>query len=379
VRLRGRRRNVLKPKLVYVAHSLDPGGTERLVVDMGVAFSAEYDVVICCLDRPGTWASDCRSVGVPVHCVWRQPGFDVAASMRLARFFDEVNADIVHAHQSTPWFYSALAKTRYSDFRLMFEEHGRFYPESKSRIRVLSNRLIPIRVTDRFVAVSEDIRRRLVRYEGIQSRAIQVIYNGVRESQSLSSEKRDNLRKSFGFKASDIVVGTVGRLDPIKNIPLLISSLRRACKTVPNIRGLIVGSGPLASAMTKLVEDLGLQEVITLAGYRQDAREVTACMDVFVLSSLSEGTSMALLEAMSAGVPVVATAVGGNIEIVSDGISGLLVPSGAETEMCDAIVELSTNSERAKAIGKSGKDCFLSRFTFHSMLSQYREIYRALT
>jgi glycosyltransferase involved in cell wall biosynthesis len=170
----------------------------------------------------------------------------------------------------------------------------------------------------------------------------------------------------------------VGRFDEIKNLPMLVQSLAGACTRVPQLRGLLVGDGPVFDAVRSQVARAGLEERVRLTGYRPDARRLSQCLDLFVLASFSEGTSMALLEAMSAGVPVAVTAVGGNPEIVSDGETGWLVPSGAGALLSQVLVEAATDPEKCARLGSAGRRMVAERYTFPRMLQAYRECYRAL-
>ena len=367
-----------KPVLVYVVNALHPGGTEKLVVEMSSAFARDYHVQVVCLDEPGVWAGELRARGIAVHCLWRQPGLDLAMAARLARLFRKSQAAIVHAHQCTPWFYAALSRLLYGRPRLLLEEHGRFFPEPDRPLRRLVNRVLTRRLTHRFVAVSQDIRRRLGRYEGLDTSGVEVIYNGVRAEQSLTSTQRELLRAEWGFAASDFVVGTVGRFDPIKNLPMLVQAIAAARRTEPRVLGLLVGDGPEVPAVRSLIERLGLQGKVKLAGFREDSRRLLQCMDLFVLSSFSEGTSMALLEAMAAGVPVAVTSVGGNPEIVEEGRTGWVVPSGAIEALASAILQAAGDPQRCEQLGKAGQRRYAERFTLEAMMASYRRIYQSL-
>lgn len=367
-----------RPGLAYVVNSLHPGGTEKLVVEMSLAFAAEFDLSVFCLDEPGLWAGRLRERGIPVHGLWRQPGLDMAMPVRLARHFRRHHTRIVHAHQCTPWFYAALARLLYPAPRLLLEEHGRFFPEVENWKRAWFNRWIIKPLTHRVVAVSEDVRERLRRYEGLQQQAISVIYNGVAPEPPLDAATRTALRREWGFTPEDFVIGTVGRFDPIKNLPLLVNSLARAAAEAPNIRGLLVGDGPEFPATRDLIDRLRLANRVRLTGFREDARALVQCMDLFVLSSFSEGTSMALLEAMAAGVPVAVTSVGGNPEIVLDGGTGWVVPSGAVEAMIGAILDAATDTAKRSAMGAAGRERFEQRFAFDRMIGRYRQCYREL-
>lgn len=367
-----------RPRLAYVVNSLNPGGTEKLVVEMSLAFSARFDLIVVCLDEPGTWAADLRRRGIPVYCLWRQPGLDLAMPWRLAQHFRRARTQIIHAHQCTPWFYSALSRVFYRAPRLLLEEHGRFFPEVRNRVRELVNRLLIRPLTHQFVAVSADIRMRLREFEGLKRAPIDVVYNGVVVEPLLSSEARAQLRTELGFAPGDFVVGTVGRFDPIKNLPMLVESLSRAHRSLPNIRGLLVGHGPVFGAIRKQIEKAGLDGDVHTTGFRSDARRLLQCMDLFVLASFSEGTSMALLEAMAAGVPVAVTAVGGNPEIVIAGESGWVVPSGAVDELSNVIIAAASDSPLRARYARAGQRRFGEHFAFERMIGGYQQRYQNL-
>lgn len=367
-----------RPGLAYVVNSLNPGGTEKLVVEMSLAFATEFDLSVFCLDEPGLWAGRLRERGIPVHGLWRQPGLDAAMPSKLARYFRQQRTRIVHAHQCTPWFYAALARLLYPAPRLLLEEHGRFFPEVENRKRAWFNRWIVKPLTHRVVAVSEDVRERLHRYEGLQYQAITVVYNGVAPEPLLDAATRIALRREWGFAADDFVVGTVGRFDPIKNLPLLVNSLAQAGAEAPNIRGLLVGDGPELGTTRDQIERLSLTDRVRLTGFRDDARTLVQCMDLFVLSSFSEGTSMALLEAMAAGVPVVVTAVGGNPEVVTRDQTGWVVPSDSVEALSAALLEAANHPEKRRTLADAGQRRFEERFAFGRMIETYRQIYREM-
>lgn len=367
-----------RPNLAYVVNSLNPGGTEKLVVEMSLAFKDDFDVMVLCLDEPGLWAGDLRAKGVPVHCLWRQPGLDLAIPVRLAKHFRRANTRIVHAHQCTPWFYAALSRLFHFAPRLLLEEHGRFFPEVRNLKRMLVNWLLVKRLTHRFVAVSRDIRARLRKYEGLDESRIDVIYNGVRPDKPLEPESRNALRNELGFEPDNFVVGTVGRFDPIKNLPLLIDGLARAGRKIPSLRGLLVGDGPAFAQIRSLAGEEGIADRVRLTGFRDDARSLIQCMDLFILSSFSEGTSMALLEAMAAGVPVVVTDVGGNPELVLTTETGWVIPSNSVEALTAAILESVSDVAKRRRYAEAGRRRFEDRFVFERMIENYRQVYRSL-
>ncbi len=364
--------------LTYVVNTLNAGGTEKLVVEMSLMFATELEVRVVCLDEPGLWAEKLRARGIPVHCLWRQPGFDLALVVRLANFLRSSGTDIVHAHQCTAWLYAALARLIYPKPRLLLEEHGRFYPEPDKPLRRLVNRLLINRLTHRFVAVSADTRARLERFEGIDAQHVQVIYNGVAAERRLDEEERTQLRREFGFGPDDFVVGTVGRFDPVKNLPMLVAALAAAARQEPCLHGLLVGDGEVAEQVRGLVERSGLSNRVRLPGLRTDARKLIQCMDLFVLCSLSEGTSMALLEAMAAGVAVAVTRVGGNPEIVLADEGGWVVPSESIEDLKQTILEAVRDDAKRKRLARAGHTRFEEQFALERMIQAYRRQYHEL-
>ncbi len=365
-------------KLLYVVHSLNLGGAEKLAVKMAQAFSHEFDVTVVCLDEPGIWAGELRRMKIPVYCLWRQPGLDLSVSFKLAEFARTRGVDIIHAHQTSPWFYSSLSRIFHSKPRLLFEEHGRHYPEVENKKKVVVNRLFVIPLTHRVVAVSEDVKKHLVRYEGVPEEKIAVIYNGVDLPRMISPGERQRIREQLGIGDRNFLIGTVGRFDPIKNLPLLVKAIKHASQQVPEIRAVFIGDGPCLDEVKELRNRLNLTDILHLPGYRSDASSLVQALDLFVLSSFSEGTSMALLEAMAYGIPVVVTDVGGNPEIVLAGETGWVVPSNSLSDLTAAILDAALNPEKSEKFGLAGKQRFERYFTFEKMIQNYHRVYGEL-
>lgn len=368
----------VRPVLAYVVHALNPGGTERLVVEMSRAFSECFEIHVFCLDEPGLWAQELRATGIAVHGLWRQPGLDWRVVGALASHFKRYQVELIHAHQCPAWFYAGLARLLYRRAPLLFEEHGRFYPEADRPLRRLFNRLVLAPLTTRIVAVSADIRERLVRFEGLRRERIEVVYNGVKTDRVLDFRERDSIRRECGFRPNDFVVGSVGRMDPIKNLPMTIESLAKAMAREPRIAGLLVGDGPERHAIEACIERKGLVGRVRLTGYRADARRLTACMDLFLLTSWSEGTSMALLEAMATGVPAAVTSVGGNPELVKAGETGWLVAAGDTEALADVILEAATDEPRRTRFAIAGSRRFDQLFQFSRMIERYSALYATM-
>jgi len=367
-----------KKNIVYIVNSLNLGGTENLVVQMSLAFQVDYTVSVICLDEPGLWAQKLRDEGIPVYCFWRQPGIDLAMATKIAKYCKKHKVGLIHAHQCTPWFYAALSRVLYPSPKLLFEEHGRHYPERYSWKKNIINRWVIEKLTTKIVAVSADVRQRLVQYEGVSQNRIDVVYNGVSPPPRISKDRRELLRRQLGLQPEDFVIGTVGRLDPIKNIPLLLKALADVRHTHTSVKSLLVGDGPERQQLQKITVSLNIEESTIFVGYRKDATDLLQCMDLFVLCSFSEGTSMALLEAMAAGIPAIVTDVGGNPELITNNVNGWVIPTDSPVDLIRAIDEALENKEHTANMAENGQQRFHSSFTFDSMLQNYGRYYEEL-
>jgi glycosyltransferase involved in cell wall biosynthesis len=367
-----------QPSIAYLVHSLDPGGTERLALDMALWFSHKYRMQIFCLDTPGQWAGDARAQGISVTCLNRRPGVDLSVPVRLAAWMKITRIDLIHAHQYTPWFYGGLARILRPKTKIIFQEHGRHYPEIRKTKRILFNRLVLSPLTHRITAVSRDIRQRLVVYEGLKNQKIEVIYNGTCPLSPVTDDDRTALRAALGFESDDVVVAAVGRLDPVKNLALFFEGIARVAEKVPRIKGLIVGDGPEADRLHARVQALGLSDRIVFTGFREDAVRLVQAADVFALVSFSEGTSMALLEAMAAGVPAVVTRVGGNSDIVADGRTGWVIESGDLEQLTGVLYRAVGDAGLRKTMGRAGQQQFFRQFEFNAMARAYDQLYQSV-
>jgi len=182
--------------------------------------------------------------------------------------------------------------------------------------------------------------------------------------------------KSLGLHRNDFVIGSVGRIAPIKGHKYLIQAAEKVIKEVANAKFLIVGDGPIRDEMEELSVRLGLDERVIFTGMREDVPEVLSIMDVFVLPSINEGMGRALVEAMAMGLPCVASSVGGVPEVVTDGETGLLVPAEDPSALAEAIIRLAKDKKLAQKIAKAGQRKARSDFGAKTMVDRISAVYR---
>jgi glycosyltransferase involved in cell wall biosynthesis len=360
------------PRVLQVVLSLDPGGTERLVVEIARRLHEELPMAVCCLDDPGAWAETLERDGIRVTPLRRANGFHPTLGRALARVARDHRADVLHCHHYSPFVYGAIAKLWAPGVRIVFTEHGRLSDAGPSPKRRLANRILS-RVPDAVFAVSRELRDHLVG-EGFRARTAGVIYNGIEPGPVVTPGTRANVRARLGVSPNTVVIGTIARLDPVKNLRTLIAAVATLKQEQRPTALVIVGDGPERQSLEGAAAEFGVERQVCFLGQREDARDwLTAC-DIYANSSISEGVSLTILEAMAASLPVVATAVGGTPEVVDD-TCARLVPSRNADALATAIRELADDSLLRVRMGAAGRRRVEDVFTIERMVRDYRDVY----
>lgn len=363
--------NTARLRIAQVVLSLDIGGQERLVVRIAHALRDRgHDAHVVTLTRGGALRSELGSI--PVHEVPRSAGFDPLLYAKLWRTFRALRADVVHTHNAAPLIYGAPAAKLARVPRIIHTKHGDFrYPARALRLARTATRFV-----DGFVPVSIETAAAAARKERPDPRRVTVIENGI----PLAAFGRDPsaraaVRAELGIPAVATVVGSVGRLVPDKDYPLLVRAM--APLLAPSVRLVIVGEGVARPAIEAAVDATIPREnrqFVTLAGARHDVPRVLSAFDVFALSSRTEGLPLALPEAMSSHLPVVATAVGGVPGIVPDD-AGILVAHGDEPSFTAALRRLLDDGAARERMGEAGRRYALGRFAEDRMVDDYLSLY----
>ncbi|MCS7306912.1 MAG: glycosyltransferase [Thermoguttaceae bacterium] len=364
-----------RPTVCQLLHSLQIGGAEVLAADLARGLADRYRFIFICLDNLGRLAERLQTEGFPVVCLGRRPGFDGACIFRLARLWREYEVDVVHAHQYTPFFYAACARAWRGRPPILFTEHGRWYPDYPRRRRILFNRLV-LRGRDRVTAVGQAVREALVRNEGLPRHRIRVIYNGVDVGRfAPRPERRLPVREALGLTPTDFVIIQVARLDYLKDHITAVRTMARLVRQVPEARLLLVGQGPKRPLIQAEIQAQGLEGVVHLLGEREDVPQLLWAADVAMLTSISEGIPVTLIEAMAAELPVVATKVGGVPEVVLHEQTGLLGPVGDDEQLAQYLIRLATDRSLRCRLGQAGRRRAEEIFAQPLMHQQYAECF----
>lgn len=363
-------------QVLQVVLSLSPGGTERLVVEMSRRLHQRHGMAVCCLDEPGAWAHELLQDGIRVTALGRQPGFSPRLGRRIATMASEEGATVVHCHHYSPFVYGTLARLWRRQLRIVFTEHGRTGDGPPSPKRRVANRMLAL-VPSGVYAVSEDLRRHMVA-EGFPPDRVQVIRNGVPLGPAADDQARREGRRRLGARPDELLIGAVGRLDPVKDLRTLLLAFAELAVSLPHARLVLIGGGPERRTIEDAVARADFRDQVTMTGHRTDVRELLPGLDIYVNSSIFEGISLTILEAMAAGLPVVATRVGGTPEVVLDGSSGFLVPSREPRAIAAALRSCAADRARARAMGAAGRQRVIEEFSIDRMVRRYAAIYDEL-
>jgi glycosyltransferase involved in cell wall biosynthesis len=358
-------------RVLQVVLQLSAGGTERLVIELVRRLRERFPMAVCCLDEPGEWAPEITGLGVEVTALHRPPGFQIALARKLASVATRFDASVLHCHHYSPFVYGRLASLATRRTRVVFTEHGRLSDAPPSGKRRLANRFLTIGSPWLF-AVSHDLRRHLVA-EGFPAR-MSVIWNGIDPGPPPDERRRRSARRSIAVPEDASVIGTVARLDPVKDLGTLLEAFaevqrRSACRLV------VIGDGAEEASLRARARALQIEGSVLWLGQRGDVREILPAFDVYANSSISEGISLTLLEAMAAQLPVVATRVGGTPEVVLDGETGLLGPARSAGALAALVQRLVDDKPLAARFGLAGRHRVCEHFALDRMVERYAAVY----
>lgn len=362
--------------VAHVVQNLQTGGLERVVINLMRGVNRlDYRSILFILGEGGKLVDELEQDGLEFVALNKKPGMDYRLFGRMARHFKREVVDVVHAHNFSPLVYGAVAGRLSGASGVVYTAHG--VKTSGRRKQSLFQRF---RLVDKMVFVSDDARSVAVERGGVAVRNILTIVNGVdldRYSVSPAGD-RETKRREVGISPGAEVVGIVARLTPAKDHSNLFRAFKRVLSVTPGARLLVVGDGELRGELEAEVIELGVQGEVIFLGDRSDVPDLLGIMDVFVLSSYTEGLAMTLLEAMAAGLPIVATRVGGNTEAVVDGQTGFIVPPRDERALAGAVLELLEDKERAREMGRMGRARAVEKFGTDTMVREYEKLYRSV-
>jgi glycosyltransferase involved in cell wall biosynthesis len=364
-----------RPTICQLVHTLNVGGAEILAREFALRSAGDLRFVFACLDECGLIGDELRQRGYPVAVLERRPGFDLRCVRRLAHFCREHYVRLIHAHQYGPFFYAELASRFARRVPVLFTEHGRDWPDYRRPKRVLANKLL-LRRRDCVVAVGEHVRRALLENEGLPPQRVAVIYNGIDcQSYSGAAQCRAETRASWELNDDHLVIVQVARLNRLKDHATALRAMKKLAASVPQARLVLVGDGEERAALEKLTDELQLRGAVLFVGMQTDVARMLAAADLFLLSSVSEGIPLTLLEAMAAGLPSVATRVGGIPEVVVDGQTGLLAEAANPEDLAAKLQAVLADGAQRRRMGAAAAARAREHFDAGQMHAAYNQVF----
>jgi glycosyltransferase involved in cell wall biosynthesis len=354
-------------RIVHLVASLEIGGLERLVVDLArEQRQSGHEVSICCLRRRGPLAEDAEAAGIPVTCFNKTDGIHLGVFFRLSQKLRQTSPDVVHTHNTLVHHYGALAAKLAGRSVVINTCHG--LVNSRAKAERIFRATLPL--TNAICMVSDSTRQLLVDRCFIPQRKTAVILNGIATEGFTERPARP------GSARPRIRFGTIGRLVPIKDHATLLRAFAIVARQLPQADLHIAGDGPEFPSLKATITEASLEDRVTLTGATNDSAGFLSRLDIFVLSSLSEGLPVVILEAMASGLPIVSTRVGGTPEAAPEGVVAWYCPPASPVELAEVMLHVARHVD-LRAAGEQASRIARLNFSITSTAARYEECYRS--
>jgi sugar transferase (PEP-CTERM/EpsH1 system associated) len=369
-----------RPLILHVIHHLVIGGMENGLVNLINHMPQEcFRHAVACIEGYSDFRQRITRPDTEVFALHRSNAGVWKIRKQLFQLCRRLQPQVVHSRNLSG--LDALAPARFAGVRnCIHGEHGWDMGDLYgTRWRPAMLRRVHSPLVDRYIVVSKDLERYLIRRVGIAAGRISQIYNGVDTERFTPrpSGAANGLPAEFA-EEDTLVIGTVGRIQPVKDQVTLLKAFAELVQSYAYLRLAVIGDGPLLNDLRGFAETLGITKLTWLPGAIGNIPDALRRFDVFVLPSLSEGISNTVLEAMASGVPVVATAVGGNLELVEDGYCGRLFPPGDVTTLARLLAGYIADPLLRQAHAVAARRVAVERFSLDTMVRKYQEIYLGL-
>lgn len=367
----------LKQRVMHVTLSLDIGGLETVIKELCRRLDSDLftSEVLCLRGYDEDNIKQLTEAGIPVHLLRKRHKLDLGFFWRVAKLLRRQKIDILHAHSGC-FFYAAVFVCLAAVRKFVYTAHG--LPVLNRLQDRIEDNLAGI-FCSAIVPVSQEIKAVMERRMPLVKSKMVPILNGIDTERfrpfADASERRKMLDR-YNLPEDAFLVGSVGRLDPVKNYSMLLRTFAALLvERGKQLRLIMVGDGPCRAELEKLASELGIAESVTFLGRQYRVFEILPLLDVFVLSSFTEGTSVALLEAQACGVPAVVTNVGGNGDIIEEGINGFLCEVNADADMIAGLQHLQQDSRLQDQMAEAAREVVLQRFGLSAMVQNYEKLF----
>lgn len=363
-----------RERILYVIPSLEVGGTERQLHALVRGLVEEYEVEIVCTRTEGALADSIREYA-KITTLELGGGWDIRLRSRLHKVIDRLRPAIVHTFMFG-FDYPVNRAARDAGVPVLLSSRRQLAEWKKPRHIRLQHKANGL--VDRVVANSEAVARFASKQEALDPARISVIPNGIDLTPTLDMAQKTRLREKCGIPANARVVGIVANFSPVKDHGLFVKMAAELARRRPDIHFLMIGDGPLRAFVQGQLALLGLEKRCSVLKNVGDARPLFSLMDMSVLCSHNEGCPNAVMESMAAGIPVIASEVGGIPELIENGRTGYLIDSRDPFEFANAVESLLEDDENRVYMGEAAQARCAKTFSTKRMLDAYRELYTAL-
>jgi len=362
-------------RILHIIHQLGVGGAENGIVNLVNQMNpAEFDTGICTFSGGGSLTGRLDRFKTDLFELNKRNGNDPLLILRLGRKLRKWKPNIVHTHSWGTLVEGILGSKLAGVPIVVHGEHGTI---QRKPLNLFIQRLF-WHMADQILSVSSAHRERISEVIKYPQNKIKVVLNGVDTMRFKPNLRFHQIREELGLNRDQTLIGTVGRLVPVKNHRFLLHAFAKLCEQCDSCWLAIVGDGPLEKDLKQISQDLGIGSRVFMMGLRTDMPPILQAFDIFVLPSISEGMSNIILEAMSTALPVVATNVGGNPDIVQDGVNGRIVELGDIGGLSRILGELLEQKNSRKSLGEQARKMILTRFGLSVMVRNYEKLYRDL-
>jgi L-malate glycosyltransferase len=366
-----------KINLVHITQSLEIGGLENFIIEFSKRLDkAIYNVHVLCFEWcDPIYKNTLASNNVSTDVISRRSKFDLSFFVRAASFLRKNNIDIVHIHGGC-FFYATIVAKLAGVKSILYTLHG--LPVT-SGLQIDVEDTIACLFTDKIIAVSDEVAENFISRRKAFKNKIGIIINGVDTDKfrpDSNIRQSSELCRQLGLPQSKLVVGSVGRHHEVKNYPMLLHAVAELIHQYKkDLQLVLAGDGEEHNNLKRLAEELNISRNVSFLGMRYDLPLIYPLFDVFALSSRTEGTSLSLLEAQSCGVPAVVTNVGGNSNIIHDGVNGFLCKAGDHSAMAEKLNYLLDNDSERARMAHSARNIIVDNFNLDSMIAKYQHVY----
>jgi len=365
----------MKPvRVMQITHDLAIGGLQQVVVSICRNIDRDrFSISVLCLREKGELAPELEEMGIPVFLLPRKRyGTDYFSFLKVASLLRRERTEVIHTHNKQPFIDGTLGGMMARSRTIVHTDHGRTFPDKR---RYLFAEWVMSHFVYKIAAVSDKTGEDLVRYEKIGRKKIVTVPNGVDQRLFEVPIDPETKKEEIGIRERYPILGIGARLVEVKGIEYLLGAVSELRRRYPRALLVIAGTGPWEKRLKDVARELGIEDHVAFLGARRDMHELLRVFDLYVLPSLSEGMPLALLEAMAAGCPVVATNVGGVPDIIIDGYNGMLVEPRNKDALAKAIRDMMDDDEKRNRFRERGRLLYERNYSAAAMTRRYERLY----